>query len=41
MLRIPHRLDSRLTDGGDVSVRTGRALLTNIFLLLVLIYVRG
>jgi hypothetical protein len=45
MLRIPHCLDRRLTDGGKVvSLRTGRALLHRsiiIFLLLVLTCVRG
>jgi hypothetical protein len=43
MLRIPHCLDNRLTDGGKVVSPTRRQLSTprNIFLLLVLISVRG
>jgi hypothetical protein len=44
MLRIPHCLENRLTDGGRVvSLTTDRALLPRniIFLLLVLISVRS
>jgi hypothetical protein len=44
MLKIPHFLDNRLTDGGKVvSLRTGRGLLPRniILLLLVLISIRG
>jgi hypothetical protein len=44
MLRIPHSLVNRLTDGGKISaILTGRALLpiNIIFLLLALISVRG
>jgi hypothetical protein len=43
MLRMPHYLDSQVTDGGRLSaLRTGRALLPrNVsYLLLVLISVR-
>jgi hypothetical protein len=44
MFRIPHCLDSLLTDGGRFwALRTGRALLPRniIFLLLIIISVRG
>jgi hypothetical protein len=39
--RLPHLLDSRLTDGGEVVSLTGRTPCTLPGILLVLIYVRG